>query len=88
MEHNQDREVAVDRRAISHLPGLLALNECARIENVRRVGQPGALDPCGVDNIDWESSQAWSPDIVPVGFDGVGNESHAINESYFLGHGA
>src|SRR5438552_7839565 len=36
------------------------------------LGQPNALDPCGIDNIDRESSQAWSPDIVPVRFDVCG----------------
>src|SRR6266478_1300832 len=50
-EHNQDRKVVVDRRAIPHLPGSLVLNERARIENVRCLGQPDALDPGGVHNI-------------------------------------
>jgi hypothetical protein len=38
MEHNQDGKVAVDRRAIPHLPGLLALNKCTGIENVGCLG--------------------------------------------------
>ena len=74
MELNQDREVAIDLRAVSHLPGLRAIYKCARIENVRCLGQPNPLDPCGVDNVDRESSRTRSPDIVPVGFDGVRNE--------------
>ena len=78
MEHNQNRKVAVDRRAISHLPGPFVLNERARIENVGRVRQPGTLDPRGIDNVDRESSQAWIPDIVPVGFDGVRNACEKI----------
>ena len=36
-----------------------------------RLRMPDALAPCGIDNIDQESRQAWSPDIVPVGFDGM-----------------
>ena len=42
MELDQDREVAVDHRAVSHLPGLLGFNKCARIEIVRCLGQPKA----------------------------------------------
>jgi hypothetical protein len=71
MELDQDREVAVDRRAVSHLPGLRSIYKCARIENVRCLGQLNPLDPCGIDNIDRESSQAWSQYMVTVGFDGV-----------------
>jgi len=33
MENYEDREVTLDGRAITYLPGLLALNKCARIEN-------------------------------------------------------
>ena len=35
-------------------------------KNVSSLGQPTPIDICGIDNIDRESSQAWSPDIVPV----------------------
>jgi hypothetical protein len=67
VENHQDQEAAFDCRAIPHLPGLVALNKCTAIENVRCLRQVNALYPCGIDNIDRESSQAWSPDIVPVG---------------------
>jgi hypothetical protein len=73
MEDYDHREVTLEGRAISHLLASLVLNERARIKNVSWLGQPTALDPCGIDNIDRESSQAWSPDIVPVGFDGMRN---------------
>ncbi len=31
------------------------------------------LDNCGIDNINWKSSQTRRPDIFPVAFDGVRN---------------
>ena len=61
----------------------LVLNEGARIENACCLRQPNALDPCGIDNIHWESSQAWSPDIVPVGFDGMRNACQKVRRSLF-----
>ena len=87
-EHNPDPEVAVDRGAKSHLPGLRAVYKCARIENILCLGQPSPLDPCGIDNIDRESSQASSPDIVPVGFDGVWNERQKIRRACLFRHDA
>jgi len=87
MEDNQDGEVTVYGRAISHLSGSFVLSERARIENIRCLGQPNTLDPCGVDNIDGESSQAWSPDIVPVGFDGVRNACQKIGRDCLFRYG-
>jgi hypothetical protein len=54
----------------------------------RLLGQPNALDPCGIDNIDWESSQERCPDIVPVGFDGVRNTCQKISRGCLLQHDA
>jgi hypothetical protein len=60
MEHDEDREVTLDARAIPHVPGALAFGERAGIENVGRVRQPSTLDPRGIDNVDRESSQTRS----------------------------
>jgi len=83
MEHNQDPKVTVDRRATPHLPGPLVLNKCARIEDVSCVGQSYRINPCGVDDVDWKSSQTLSPYIVRVGFDGVRNTCEKIRPEQF-----
>ena len=49
--------VVRDGRNMSHLLGLFVLNERTRIENVRCLGQPDALDSWGIDNIGRESIQ-------------------------------
>lgn len=88
MEDYKEREVTLDARAIPHLPGAFVFDERSGIENVGSVRPSSALNPCAVDNIDRESSQAPSPDIVPVGFDGVRKKSQRFNGSHFFGHGA
>jgi len=84
LEHNQDRKVGVGGRAITHLPRALALNKCARIENLRCVGESNPFNPCSADNIDGKSGHAWRPDIVPVGFDGVRHACEKIRRGTAL----
>ena len=73
----------VDRRAITHLPRLLARNKCTPIENIRRA--PGSTLR---KTLQREARQAGSAYIIPVRLDSVWcntvvnicNELHAIEQ--------
>ena len=78
MEDHEDKEVTLDGREIAHLPGVFVFYERSGIENVGRIRPPSTLDPGGIDNVDRESSQTPSIDIVPMRSDGLWTKSRTI----------